>query len=61
MELWLQNVVKIEPRRAQATACAMQHSVVPEFEAWVCGQLGVPRHSPKDHAIPPCCPKGDKG
>ncbi|HVL87220.1 MAG TPA: metal-dependent transcriptional regulator [Candidatus Thermoplasmatota archaeon] len=59
LEMWLLSELKLEPRRAHETACAMEHSVVPEFDRWLCERLGHPRRSAKGKEIPrgPCCPR----
>lgn len=58
IEMFLVKVVGVEPRKVHDYACAMEHSVPPELDQWLCGQLGHPRASLGGKEIPPgkCCP-----
>lgn len=59
MEMFLVKVVGVEPKKVHSYACAMEHSVPPELDAWVCTQLGHPRASMGGKEIPrgACCPR----
>ena len=57
LEMFLVRVVGVEPAKVHDYACAMEHSVPPELDRWLCGQLGHPRSSLGGKEIPPgaCC------
>jgi DtxR family Mn-dependent transcriptional regulator len=58
LERFLVEVVGQPPPEAPDAACAMEHVIPPEMEAWVCAQLGHPKVGLHGEAIPPgdCCP-----
>jgi DtxR family Mn-dependent transcriptional regulator len=59
VEMFLVKVVGVEPEKVHSYACAMEHSVPPELDRWLCGQLGHPRTSMNGKEIPggACCPR----
>lgn len=59
MEMFLVRVVGVEHAKVHSYACAMEHSVPPELDRWICSQLGHPQKSLGGKEIPPgaCCPR----
>lgn len=60
LELFLTRIVGLGGDRARKSACEMEHAAPPEFERWVCDELGHPREGVEGVPIPPgaCCPAG---
>lgn len=58
VEMFLVQVVGVERAKVHSYACAMEHSIPPELDRWLCAQLGHPRRSLGGKEIPPgaCCP-----
>lgn len=58
VEMFLVHIVGVEQPKVHAYACAMEHSVPPELDRWLCAQLGHPRRSLSGKEIPrgACCP-----
>ena len=58
LERFLVDVVGAPRDQAADSACAMEHVIPTQMEAWVCELLGHPRASVHDAPIPPgaCCP-----
>lgn len=58
MEMFLVQVVGVERAKVHDYACAMEHTVPPELDRWICSQLGHPKRSMGGKDIPPgkCCP-----
>lgn len=57
LEKFLVEIVKVPLVEAEDSACHMEHTIPPAFEAWVCELLGHPKESVKGEPIPagPCC------
>jgi DtxR family transcriptional regulator, Mn-dependent transcriptional regulator len=60
IEMFLVKVVGVEKDKVHGYACAMEHTVPPELDRWLCAQLGHPARSMGGKEIPPgkCCPAG---
>lgn len=58
VEMFLVKVVGVERAKVHDYACAMEHTVPPELDRWLCAQFGHPRTSLSGKEIPPgaCCP-----
>ena len=58
LEMFLVRVVGVQQDKVHSYACAMEHSVPPELDRWLCAQLGHPRASLNGKEIPrgACCP-----
>lgn len=59
LERFLVDVVGVPGDQAADSACAMEHVIPGQMEAWVCELLGHPRVSLAGEPIPPgeCCPE----
>jgi DtxR family transcriptional regulator, Mn-dependent transcriptional regulator len=63
LERFLVDVVGVPKEQAADSACAMEHVIPGQMEAWVCELLGHPRTSLAGEPIPAgdCCPGGMDG
>jgi DtxR family transcriptional regulator, Mn-dependent transcriptional regulator len=63
LERFLVDVVGAPRDQAADSACAMEHVIPAQMEAWVCELLGHPRTSLAGEPIPPgeCCGAEGKG
>lgn len=59
LERFLVDVVGVDAKEAEESACEMEHVLPLQMEAWVCELLGHPAESRDKKPIPPgeCCPR----